>query len=242
MSSNPEFRLIKVSDLRVDPDLNPRREVTKESCTDLILSIRELGLQNPVCVVERDNGFWIISGHRRYTAYRHVFGVESEIPTMVYPPTLSKQVIQMMNLSENLDRKSLDFMEEAVAVYKIFPKKVSYEIMSKTLGKSTTWCRVRWEANHLKQEIKDKIISGVLTAYDVQQIIASTDEEALGIIEAKEAGKSSREAAKRIKKAKSRSAIHAMLTRLMGDQVKVDCYKALAWAAGDLEDEELYDD
>ena len=237
----PEFRLIPVSQIRIDPDLNPRRSVSTESCEDLILSIRELGLQNPICVEENEHGLYVISGHRRYTAYRHIYGVEADIPSMVYRD-LPKQTIQLMNLAENLERKSLDFMEECVAVAKVFPTKVSYDLMSKVLGKSTTWCRIRWETNLLSQDIKDKIISGVLTSYDVQQIIGSNDLEAREIIEAKEAGKSSRSAAKRVKKSKTRSAIHAMLTRLMGDQVKVDCYKALAWAAGDLEDEELYDD
>jgi ParB family chromosome partitioning protein len=235
-----EFRVVKVSELIIDPDLNPRRSVTVESCSDLVYSIRELGLQNPICVKEADNGYLVISGHRRYTAYRHVFGVDADISVMVYPANLPKQTVQMMNLSENLDRKSLDFMEECVALYKIFPTKVSYELMSKVVGKSSTWCKIRWDANLLSNEIKDKIISGVLNAYDIQQILSSSDVEAQEIIEAKEAGKSSREATKRLKRAKTRTAIHSMLATLMGDQVKVDCYKALAWAAGDLEDEELY--
>ncbi|WP_163852172.1 ParB N-terminal domain-containing protein [Pseudooceanicola aestuarii] len=89
---------------------------------ELVTSIRELGLSNPIRVMPRPDGsgYELIQGHRRLTAYRRLTeedgqGGWAEIPALIMPgePDISGLYRRMVD--ENVIRKDLSFAEMAYA-------------------------------------------------------------------------------------------------------------------------------
>lgn len=88
---------------------------------DLVTSIRELGLSNPIRVAERGDGagFELIQGYRRLSAYRALLaegeGDWSAIPALVLPASEDVSGLYRRMVDENVIRKDLSFAEMAQA-------------------------------------------------------------------------------------------------------------------------------
>ncbi|ETA50648.1 ParB/RepB/Spo0J family partition protein [Ponticoccus alexandrii] len=88
---------------------------------DLVASIRDLGLSNPIRILPRpDGGFELVQGYRRLSAYRMLLeetgdDAWSRIPALVLPgePDISSLYRRMVD--ENVIRKNLSFAEMAYA-------------------------------------------------------------------------------------------------------------------------------
>jgi ParB family transcriptional regulator, chromosome partitioning protein len=83
-----------------------------EKIQALAKSILEVGLINPVTVIQKEEGFIIISGERRFLAYKSL-GKET-IPAIIKDPkNLSKEKQAMITAMENLFREDLSPLEQA---------------------------------------------------------------------------------------------------------------------------------
>jgi ParB family chromosome partitioning protein len=117
------------------PNANqPRVEIGDLS--ELILSIREVGVLEPLLVRPSEVGrFMIISGERRYRASLEV-GL-TELPCIEMD--VDDRAVAEISLIENLQRKDLNCFEEADG-YKALAEKFGYthEEIAKKIGKSRT--------------------------------------------------------------------------------------------------------
>ena len=130
----PVGRMIPIDKLAPNP-LQPRVEIGDLS--ELILSIREKGVLEPLLVRPSDVGgrFMIISGERRYRASLEV-GL-SELPCIEMD--VDDRAVAEISLIENLQRKDLTAFEEAdglLALAKRFG--YTHEEISRKLGKART--------------------------------------------------------------------------------------------------------
>jgi len=130
----PVGRMIPIDKLAPNP-LQPRVEIG--DLTELILSIQEKGVLEPLLVRPSDVGgrFMIISGERRYRASLEV-GL-TELPCIEMD--VDDRAVAEISLIENLQRKDLTAFEEAdglVALAKRFGYK--HEEIAKKLGKART--------------------------------------------------------------------------------------------------------
>ena len=88
---------------------------------DLITSIKELGLSNPIRVAERGDGtgYELVQGFRRWSAYRALQdegeGDWSKIPALVLPASSDVSGLYRRMVDENVIRKDLSFAEMAQA-------------------------------------------------------------------------------------------------------------------------------
>ena len=89
---------------------------------DLVTSIRELGLSNPIRVIPRldDTGYELVQGYRRLTAYRRLHaddpdGGWGEIPALIMPGERDVAGLYRRMVDENIVRKDLSFAEMAYA-------------------------------------------------------------------------------------------------------------------------------
>ena len=118
----------------IDPNPNqPRQNVGDLS--ELIASIREKGVLEPILVRRRESRFQIVAGERRYRA-----AIEAglpEIPSVV--KELTDPEVMEVALIENLQRKDLTAFEEADGL-KVLAEAHGYthEMMAEKLGKSRT--------------------------------------------------------------------------------------------------------
>lgn len=131
-AGSPIGQSIPIED--IDPNPNqPRQNVGDLS--ELIASIREKGVLEPILVRRRESRFQIVAGERRYRA-----AIEAglpEIPSVV--KELTDPEAMEVALIENLQRKDLTAFEEADGL-KVLAESHGYthQMMAEKLGKSRT--------------------------------------------------------------------------------------------------------
>jgi ParB family chromosome partitioning protein len=128
----PIGQLVPAED--IDPNPHQPRQ-TIGDLSELIASIREQGILEPILVRPLDGRFQIIAGERRYRAAVEV-GLD-EIPCIVRDAS-DAEVLELA-LIENLQRKDLSAFEEADGLRTLADAySYTHEAMAERLGKSRT--------------------------------------------------------------------------------------------------------
>lgn len=113
LNEKPVGKVIEIDMDRIYPNPNqPRHIFDKEELEDLAASIKNNGLIQPIIVRRIDMGFELVAGERRLRAAR-LCGM-TEISCIVVETT--ERGSAMMSLVENMQRKDLNFFEEAEAI------------------------------------------------------------------------------------------------------------------------------
>lgn len=111
----------------------PRRAFTQPELEELACSIRELGVLQPLTVRRREGQWELIAGERRLRAAR-LAGLDA-VPCLSVQT--DSQSSSLMALVENLQRRDLDFWEEALALRRLIDAyHVSQEDVARRIGKS----------------------------------------------------------------------------------------------------------
>jgi len=128
----PVGRMVPIEDVEPNPH-QPRQHMG--DLTELIASVREKGVLEPILVRPRGARFQIIAGERRYRAA--IEAGLAEIPCIVRETSDSETM--EIALIENLQRKDLSAFEEADGL-KTLAESYGYthEAMAERLGKSRT--------------------------------------------------------------------------------------------------------
>ena len=127
----------KVQFLPVDlifpnPD-QPRRFFEPAALEELAQSIRELGILQPLTVRRRDGRWELVAGERRLRAAK-LAGL-TEVPCLAV--AVETTTASLLALVENLQRKDLDFWEEALALRRLMEEfQLSQEECARRIGKS----------------------------------------------------------------------------------------------------------
>ena len=128
----PIGRLIPID--RIDPNPSQPRQVMGD-LTELIASIAEQGILEPLVVRQRGDRFQIVAGERRYQAAVQV-GLR-ELPVVVRDVDDTEML--ELALIENLQRKDLTPFEEAEALQGLADQcGYTHEDLARRLGKSRT--------------------------------------------------------------------------------------------------------
>ena len=131
-ASKEEITEIDVNELRPNP-YQPRKVFDDEALNDLMLSIKEHGIFQPIIVKKSIKGYEIIAGERRVRAAR-MAGL-STVPAIIRD--LNDGQMMEIALLENLQRENLNAIEEALA-YKAMLEKfsITQDELSLKVGKS----------------------------------------------------------------------------------------------------------
>ena len=128
----PIGRLIPID--QIDPNPNQPRQVMGD-LSELIASIGEKGILEPLVVRQRGDRFQIVAGERRYQA--SVQAGLRELPVVIRDVD-DTEVIELA-LIENLQRKDLTPFEEAEALHGLAGRcGYTHEDLARRLGKSRT--------------------------------------------------------------------------------------------------------
>ena len=242
-----------------DADWNCRGQFTLESVSDLADSIRQKGLDFPVVVqpaaealggLPAGYGYRLLAGHRRYRAVEF-FLKWPTIPAMLRSG-LSDYAARLLNFTENLERKDLNMMQEANALKRLYPDGVSLRQAAKEMNRPTKWVAARLRLLNLRPEIQEQAAAGLLSAVSIERLYREAPEDQILIAEATaEARRRSTcgklpglpEAYKRrFKSRRTKAQVSAMILKMFDVGVNGLATRALAWAAGEIEDEELLKD
>ncbi len=148
-AGTPVGRLIPID--QVDANPNQPRQVMGD-LSELMASIAEKGIIEPIVVRQRGSRFQIVAGERRYQAAVQV-GV-TEIPAVIREVD-DAEIIEIA-LVENIQRKDLTAFEEAEALFSLQTRcNYTHEDMARRLGKSRTSITESLSLNGMPDEVKN---------------------------------------------------------------------------------------
>ncbi len=148
-AGTPVGRLVPID--QIDPNPNQPRQVMGDM-SELMASIAEKGVIEPLVVRQRGPRFQIIAGERRYQAAVQV-GLR-ELPVVIREVD-DIEVIEIA-LVENLQRKDLTPFEEAEALRSLSEQSgYTHEDLAQRLGKSRTSITESLSLNQMPDEVKN---------------------------------------------------------------------------------------
>lgn len=167
-------RFIPLDLLVPNPD-QPRRAFG--DIADLVSSIKEKGVLEPILVRPMDEKFQIIAGERRYRA-----SVEAglrQIPCIELD--VDDRGVLELSLIENLQRRDLNPFEEADGLHKLCEKFLyTHEEIAHKLGKSRTSITETLTLNHIPAEVRDHCCeAGITSRSTLLQVARQPNPEAM---------------------------------------------------------------
>ena len=199
----PIGQLIPIEDLDANPH-QPRQAMG--DLTELIASIREKGILEPILVRPQDGRFQIIAGERRYRAACEV-GL-GEIPCIVRQA--SDAEVMEIALVENLQRRDLSPFEEADGLRTLAESYgYTHEKMAEKLGKSRTSITETLSLTAMPEAVREVCrLADIRSKSLLLQIVRQSDpQKMMTMLERLQRDGTTRDEARRIaKEAKPRAA------------------------------------
>jgi ParB/RepB/Spo0J family partition protein len=257
---------LPLSRIYYDADFNCRGQFTLESVSELAESIRQKGggvelrgLDFPVVVqptvevvgtVPSGFDYRLIAGHRRFRAVEF-FLKWANIPAMVRHELTDYQA-RLLNFTENLERKDLNMLQEAIALKRLYPDGVSLRQANKELHRPTKWIAARFRLLDLPVEIQEMAANGLLSQVSIERLYKEAPEEQLFLAEktaeARRRGSSGKLPGldetykRRFRFRRTKEQINAMILRMFEAGVNGLATRALAWAMAEIDDAALIKD
>jgi ParB family chromosome partitioning protein len=169
-AGDPVGRLVPIEML--DPNPNQPRQVMGD-LSELMASVAEKGIIEPLIVRQRGSRYQIIAGERRYHAAVQV-GLR-DVPVIVRDA--SDEEVMELALVENLQRKDLTAFEEADALHQLAQRcGYTHEDMAQKLGKSRTSITEALSLVNMPDEVRNVCRLADITAKStLLQIVRQSD-------------------------------------------------------------------
>jgi len=159
--------------------MNPRKTFDEGAIAELAASIRQHGLLQPITVRPKDGMYEIVMGERRYRAY-----CLNQQQSTKYPTTIPCIVREMTDeealdamITENLQRKDVDPIEEAFAFGQLLKTGKTIEQIADRFGKSKRFIQERIKLDNLLPELKTWVTKEWMTIGAAMHVCKLTGEE-----------------------------------------------------------------
>ncbi|MDD2225341.1 MAG: ParB/RepB/Spo0J family partition protein [Candidatus Shapirobacteria bacterium] len=150
---------IPTNQLEPNP-LQPRGIINQESISELIESIKEHGILEPLIVAKTPAGYQIIAGERRWRSARTL---KLEYVPAIIKETTPQQMLEMA-IVENVQRKDLNPMERAKAFLRLKEEfNFDNNQIAKKVSKSVPYVINCLKLLTLPDAIKDGLLSGLIS-------------------------------------------------------------------------------
>jgi ParB family chromosome partitioning protein len=162
-SAEPEgkrvYHVCGIEEIKPNPH-QPRKAFVEEQLQELVDSIREKGILQPLVVRRKSDGFEIIAGERRWRAAQKA-GLK-EVPILIKDVAESEML--ELSLIENIQRANLNPIEEAEAFKGLMEQfHLTQEEISKKVGRDRATIANTIRLLKLAPEIKQSLVDGKIT-------------------------------------------------------------------------------
>lgn len=158
-NADRQLKRVKISVIARNPH-QPRKYFDPDAITQLADSIRQYGVLNPLTVRRTADGYELIAGERRLRAAKQA-GL-FEVPCIIM--TASEQDSSALALVENLQRRDLDFFEEAFGFRQLIDTfGLTQEEAARKVGKTQSAVANKLRLLKLSQKNMQMIRDGGLT-------------------------------------------------------------------------------
>lgn len=145
---------IPLEEIRRNP-FQPRREFDETEIEELAKSIEIYGVLQPIIVRKAREGYQLIAGERRLRACRRIGA--AAIPALIQE--MSDKQSAEVSLIENLQRKDLNYMEEAGAYAQLINEfGLTQEELAQKIGKSQSAIANKLRVLKLPRELRCLIV------------------------------------------------------------------------------------
>ena len=159
-------RYIPINDIRPNPQ-QPRRRFDSERLQELAASIAAYGILQPLTVRQQGAVYELVAGERRWRAAR-IAGLR-QVPCLL--ARVDEEDAALLALIENLQRRDLDYMEEAAAIARLLRR---YGL-SQQQAAQLTW--ERWgQAPQLLYAAENIVVETPSQAVELEQTLAETED------------------------------------------------------------------
>lgn len=166
-----EIIQIDVNELEANP-LQPRGAITPESLVDLVDSVKEHGVLEPLVVAKTPAGYQIIAGERRWRA--------GKLAGMTHVPCIIRETTPRgmleMALVENVQRVDLNPLDRAKGFERLQSEfSLSTSEIAARIGKSVAYVSNSLRLLTLPDALKDGLLSGLISEGHARALAAVDD-------------------------------------------------------------------
>jgi ParB family transcriptional regulator, chromosome partitioning protein len=148
-----------IEEIQPNP-LQPRKTFADEQLQELVESIKEKGILQPLMVRRRGDKYELIAGERRWRAAQRA-GMR-EVPVLV--KDVSESEMLELSLIENIQREDLNPIEEAEAFKRLMDQfELTQEEISRKVGKDRTTVANTIRLLKLPPEVKQSLTEGKIS-------------------------------------------------------------------------------
>jgi len=152
----------------------PRRYFAEDALDELAASIAQYGVLQPLCVRLRGGKYELVAGERRLRAAR-LAGL-AEVPCILLEVNMEES--SLIALVENLQRRDLDFVEEAEGIERLIRLfGMSQEEAARRLGRSQSAVANKLRILRLPDDILDALRAERLTERHARALLRLKDDD-----------------------------------------------------------------
>jgi len=171
--SRKEYEYLSVSRVSINPN-QPRKKFDRETLSELVDSIREKGVIQPVLVRKIATGYELVAGERRLRAAKEA-GVE-KIPAVV--KTITEAEALELAIIENVQREDLNPLEIAEAYTSLAREfGLSQEEISRKVGKDRTTVTNYMRLLKLPKELREGLVEGLISFGHARALLAVSSDQ-----------------------------------------------------------------
>ena len=166
-------QVMKINEVEPNRD-QPRKNFDEDALLELSDSIKQFGVLQPLLVRKRKDYYEIIAGERRWRAAK-LAGVK-EVP--VIEKEYTDQEILEIGLIENIQRESLNPIEEAIAYKRLLEEfNLKQDEVAERVSKSRTAVTNSMRLLKLSDKVQQMIIDDMISTGHARALLAIDDPE-----------------------------------------------------------------
>ena len=168
---NQQIVDLEIDSLQPNP-LQPRGIITPESLVDLVDSVREHGILEPLVVAKTPAGYQIIAGERRWRASK-LAGLKT-VPVIIKETT--PQGMLEMAIVENVQRTDLNPLDRAKAFDRLISEfGLGNSEIAQRISKSPAYVSNSMRLLTLPDALKDGLLTGLISEGHARALAAIDD-------------------------------------------------------------------
>lgn len=167
------YRMVS-TDLLKPNTSQPRKQFEQGALEELAESIRENGIIQPLIVREKNGGFEIVAGERRWRAAK--IAELGKLPVIIRAAT--DQNVAELTLIENIQREDLNPIEEAEAYENLAERfGLTHDDIARKTGKNRSVITNQLRLLKLSENAKEALVSGAITAGHARALLGASSFE-----------------------------------------------------------------
>ena len=169
----PAETMMKISDIEPNRE-QPRKVFDKEALEELADSIKQFGIIQPIVVQKKDDYYEIIAGERRWRAAK--LAKVKEVPVVIKEYT--KREVMEIALIENIQRKDLNPIEEAMAYKSLIDEySLKQDELAKRVSKSRAAIANSMRLLKLVDEVQNMLVNQQISMGHARALLALDQED-----------------------------------------------------------------